>query len=188
MAAESLKVAEAFRIHTFIATSPMHIATKLRSTLDEVIERAIYMVKRARNYTDDVEFSCEDAGRTPIADLARVVEAAINAGATTINIPDTVGYTMPFEFAGIISGLYERVPNIDKAIISVHTHDDLGRRSETHWRRYMPVHAVEGAMNGIGERAGNCSTEEVIMAIKVRKDILNVHTAINHRKYGAPAN
>lgn len=140
MAAESLKVAEAFRIHTFIATSPMHIATKLRSTLDEVIERAIYMVKRARNYTDDVEFSCEDAGRTPIADLARVVEAAINAGATTINIPDTVGYTMPFEFAGIISGLYERVPNIDKAIISVHTRR-FGRRSETHWRRYMPVHA-----------------------------------------------
>ena len=169
VAAESLKVAEAFRIHTFIATSPMHIATKLRSTLDEVIERAIYMVKRARNYTDDVEFSCEDAGRTPIADLARVVEAAINAGATTINIPDTVGYTMPFEFAGIISGLYERVPNIDKAIISVHTHDDLGL-------------AVEGAMNGIGERAGNCSLEEVIMAIKVRKDILNVHTAINHQE------
>lgn len=126
VAAESLKVAEAFRIHTFIATSPMHIATKLRSTLDEVIERAIYMVKRARNYTDDVEFSCEDAGRTPIADLARVVEAAINAGATTINIPDTVGYTMPFEYANIISGLYDRVPNIDKAIISVHTHDDLG--------------------------------------------------------------
>ena len=90
VAAESLKVAEAFRIHTFIATSPMHIATKLRSTLDEVIERAVYMVKRARNYTNDVEFSCEDAGRTPIADLARVVEAAINAGATTINIPDTV--------------------------------------------------------------------------------------------------
>ncbi|CDK53353.1 2-isopropylmalate synthase [Escherichia coli IS5] len=141
VAAESLKVAEAFRIHTFIATSPMHIATKLRSTLDEVIERAIYMVKRARNYTDDVEFSCEDAGRTPIADLARVVEAAINAGATTINIPDTVGYTMPFEFAGIISGLYERVPNIDKAIISVHTHDDLAWQLATHWRRYMPERA-----------------------------------------------
>lgn len=181
--AESLKVAEAFRIHTFIATSPMHIATKLRSTLDEVIERAIYMVKRARNYTDDVEFSCEDAGRTPIADLARVVEAAINAGATTINIPDTVGYTMPFEFAGIISGLYERVPNIDKAIISVHTHDDLGLAVGN---SLAAVHAgarqVEGAMNGIGERAGNCSLEEVIMAIKVRKDILNVHTAINHQE------
>ncbi len=148
-----------------------------------MIERAIYMVKRARNYTDDVEFSCEDAGRTPIADLARVVEAAINAGATTINIPDTVGYTMPFEFAGIISGLYERVPNIDKAIISVHTHDDLGLAVGN---SLAAVHAgarqVEGAMNGIGERAGNCSLEEVIMAIKVRKDILNVHTAINHQE------
>lgn len=181
VAAESLKVAEAFRIHTFIATSPMHIATKLRSTLDEVIERAIYMVKRARNYTDDVEFSCEDAGRTPIADLARVVEAAINAGATTINIPDTVGYTMPFEFAGIISGLYERVPNIDKAIISVHTHDDLGGGRQLTGGGTCRCTPVEGAMNGIGERAGNCSLEEVIMAIKVRKDILNVHTAINHR-------
>ncbi len=183
VAAESLKVAEAFRIHTFIATSPMHIATKLRSTLDEVIERAVYMVKRARNYTNDVEFSCEDAGRTPIADLARVVEAAINAGATTINIPDTVGYTMPFEYANIISGLYERVPNIDKAIISVHTHDDLGIAVGN---ALAAVHAgarqVEGAMNGIGERAGNCALEEVIMAIKVRKDIMNVHTNINHHE------
>ena len=181
VAAESLKVAEAFRIHTFIATSPMHIATKLRSTLDEVIERAVYMVKRARNYTDDVEFSCEDAGRTPIADLARVVEAAINAGAKTINIP--VVYTMPFEFGAIISGLYERVPNIDKAIISVHTHDDLGLGVGN---ALAAVHAgarqVEGAMNGIGERAGNCSLEEVIMAIKVRKDILNVQTRINHQE------
>lgn len=167
----------------------MHIATKLRSTLDEVIERAVYMVKRARNYTDDVEFSCEDAGRTPIADLARVVEAAINAGAKTINIPDTVGYTMPFEFGAIISGLYERVPNIDKAIISVHTHDDLGLGVGN---ALAAVHAgarqVEGAMNGIGERAGNCSLEEVIMAIKVRKDILNVQTRINHRRSGAPVN
>ena len=182
VAAESLKVAEAFRIHTFIATSPMHIATKLRSTLDEVIERAIYMVKRARNYTDDVEFSCEDAGRTPIADLARVVEAAINAGATTINIPDTVGYTMPFEFAGIISGLYERVPNIDKAIISVHTHDDLGLAVGN---SLAAVHAgarqVEGAMNGIGERAGNTSLEEVAMIFKSHKD-LGIVTNINTPK------
>ncbi|MBS4953329.1 MAG: 2-isopropylmalate synthase [Klebsiella pneumoniae] len=152
VAAESLKVAEAFRIHTFIAT-------------------------------DDVEFSCEDAGRTPIADLARVVEAAINAGATTINIPDTVGYTMPFEYANIISGLYDLVPNIDKAIISVHTHDDLGIAVGN---ALAAVHAgarqVEGAMNGIGERAGNCALEEVIMAIKVRKDIMNVHTNINHHE------
>ncbi|MBA0166732.1 MULTISPECIES: 2-isopropylmalate synthase [Pectobacterium] len=183
VAAEALRVAEAFRIHTFIATSPMHIATKLRSTLDEVIERAIYMIKRARNYTDDVEFSCEDAGRTPIPDLCRVVEAAINAGARTINIPDTVGYTMPHEFGNIISSLYQRVPNIDKAIISVHTHDDLGLAVGN---AMAAVHAgarqVEGTLNGIGERAGNCSLEEVIMAIKTRHNILNVHTNINHQE------
>lgn len=181
--AEALKVAEAFRIHTFIATSPMHIATKLHSTLDEVIERAVAIIKRARRYTDDVEFSCEDAGRTPIADLARVVEAAINAGATTINIPDTVGYTMPFEFAAIIRDLYHRVPNIDKAIISVHTHDDLGLAVGN---AIAAIHAgarqVEGAMNGIGERAGNCSLEEMIMAVKVRKDILPVQTRIVHNE------
>ncbi|TSJ56255.1 2-isopropylmalate synthase [Atlantibacter subterranea] len=183
VAAESLRVAEAFRIHTFIATSPMHIATKLRSTLDEVIERAVYMVKRARNYTDDVEFSCEDAGRTPIEDLARVVEAAINAGAKTINIPDTVGYTLPFEFSNIITGLYQRVPNIDKAIISVHTHDDLGMAVGN---ALAAVNAgarqVEGTLNGIGERAGNCALEEVIMGIKLRQNLLNVHTNIHHQE------
>lgn len=183
VAAEALRVADAFRIHTFIATSPMHIATKLRSTLDEVIERAVYMVKRARNYTDDVEFSCEDAGRTPIDELARVVEAAINAGAKTINIPDTVGYTLPFEFSNIITGLYERVPNIDKAIISVHTHDDLGMGVGN---AIAAVHAgarqVEGTLNGIGERAGNCALEEVIMAIKLRQDMMNVHTSVNHQE------
>lgn len=183
VAAESLKVAQAFRIHVFIATSPLHIATKLRSTLDEVIARTIYMVKRARNYTDDVEFSCEDAGRTPGADLARVVEAAIDAGATTINIPDTVGYTLPFEFSGIIRDLYQRVPNIDKAIISVHTHDDLGMAVGN---AIAAINAgarqVEGAINGIGERAGNCALEEVIMAIKVRQDIMKVYTGIHHHE------
>lgn len=183
VAAQALKAAEAFRIHTFIATSPMHIATKLRSTLDEVIERAIYMVKRARNYTDDVEFSCEDAGRTPIEDLTRVVEAAIRAGATTINIPDTVGYTLPYEYGNIISGLFQRVPNIDKAIISVHTHDDLGMAVGN---ALAAVNAgarqVEGTLNGIGERAGNCALEEVIMAIKIRGAIMNAHTNINHNE------
>ncbi|MCK8161400.1 2-isopropylmalate synthase, partial [Erwinia amylovora] len=99
----------------------MHIATKLRSTLPDVIDRAVKMIKRARTYTDDVEFSCEDGGRTPIDDLCRVVEAAINAGATTINIPDTVGYTLPYEYDSIFSALRARVPNIDKAILSVHT-------------------------------------------------------------------
>ncbi|XNM63881.1 2-isopropylmalate synthase [Escherichia coli] len=182
VAAESLKVAEAFRLHTFIATSPMHIATKLRSTLEEVIERAVYMVKR-RAITPTMLSSLVKSGRTPIDQLSRVVEAAINAGATTINIPDTVGYTLPFEFSNIITGLYERVPNIDKAIISVHTHDDLGMAVGN---SLAAVHAgarqVEGAMNGIGERAGNCSLEEAIMAIKVRKDIMKVHTAINHNE------
>lgn len=181
--AEALRVAEAFRIHTFIATSPMHIATKLRSTLDEVIERAVYMVKRARNYTDDVEFSCEDAGRTPIEDLARVVEAAINAGATTINIPDTVGYTTPSEYGNIISSLYQRVPNIDKAIISVHTHDDLGMAVGNAIAAVQAgARQVEGTINGIGERAGNCALEEVIMAIKVRSKLMNLHTNINHHE------
>ncbi len=183
VAAESLKVAEAFRIHTFIATSPMHIATKLRSTLDEVIERAIYMIKRARNYTDDVEFSCEDAGRTPIADLARVVEAAINAGATTVNLPDTVGYTTPYEYGNMISGLYERVPNIDRAIISVHTHDDLGMAVGNAIAAVQAgARQVEGTLNGLGERAGNCALEEVIMAIKTRQQFMNVHTNIHHQE------
>lgn len=183
VAAESLRVAEAFRIHTFIATSPMHIATKLRSTLDEVIERAIHMIKRARNYTDDVEFSCEDAGRTPIEDLARVVEAAINAGATTVNIPDTVGYTTPNEYGHIISSLFERVPNIDKAIISVHTHDDLGMAVGNAIAAVQAgARQVEGTLNGIGERAGNCALEEVIMAIKVRNKMMNLRTNINHNE------
>ena len=180
---ESLRVAEAFRIHTFIATSPMHIATKLRSTLPEVIERAVQMVKRARNYTSDVEFSCEDGGRTPIDDLCRMVEATINAGATTINIPDTVGYTLPGEYAHIIGELMNRVPNIDKAIISVHTHDDLGMATGNALAAVQAgARQVEGTMNGLGERAGNCALEEVIMAIKTRQQIMNVHTNINHQE------
>ncbi|MGD8108067.1 2-isopropylmalate synthase [Pantoea sp. FN0302] len=180
---EALRVAEAFRIHTFIATSPMHIATKLRSTLPEVIERAVYMVKRARNYTSDVEFSCEDGGRTPIDDLCRVVEAAIDAGATTINIPDTVGYTLPHEYAHIIASLRERVPNIDKAILSVHTHDDLGMAVGNSIAAVMAgARQVEGTLNGLGERAGNCALEEVIMAIKTRAAMMDVHTNIHHHE------
>lgn len=180
---EALRVAEAFRIHTFIATSPMHIATKLRSTLPEVIERAVHMVKRARNYTSDVEFSCEDGGRTPIDDLCRVIEATINAGATTINIPDTVGYTLPGEYAHIISSVMNRVPNIDKAIISVHTHDDLGMATGNALAAVQAgARQVEGTLNGLGERAGNCALEEVIMAIKTRAQIMNVHTHIQHQE------
>ncbi|CAJ0991229.1 2-isopropylmalate synthase [Pantoea sp. Nvir] len=178
---EALRVADDYRIHIFIATSPIHIATKLRSTLPDVIERIVYMVKYARNYTNDIEFSCEDGGRTPIDDLYRVVEAAINAGATTINIPDTVGYTLPGEYSNIISQIINHVPYIDKAILSVHTHNDLGMATAN---ALVAIQAgarqVEGTMNGLGERAGNCALEEVIMAIKTRQQILNVHTDINH--------
>ncbi|WP_017348337.1 2-isopropylmalate synthase [Pantoea sp. A4] len=180
---EALRVAEAFRIHTFLATSPGHIATKLRSTLPEVIERACASIKRARNYTDDVEFSCEDGGRTPIDDLCRVVEAAINAGATTINIPDTVGYNLPAEYANIFTQLRERVPNIDKAILSVHTHDDLGMATGNALAGVLAgARQVEGTINGLGERAGNCALEEVIMAIKTRQQIINLNTNIRHQE------
>jgi len=183
VAAEALRVAEAFRIHVFLATSTLHIESKLKRSFEDVMAMAIHSVKRARNYTDDVEFSCEDAGRTPIDNLCRVVEAAIGAGATTINIPDTVGYTTPDQFGGIIKTLYNRVPNIDKAIISVHCHDDLGMSVGNSIAAIQAgARQVEGTLNGIGERAGNCSLEEVIMAIKVRQDYLKVHTNINHQE------
>lgn len=183
VAAEALRVAEAFRIHVFLATSTLHIESKLRLSFEQVIEKAVHSVKRARNYTDDIEFSCEDAGRTPIHNLCRIVEAAINAGATTINIPDTVGYTTPYQFGGIISTLYDRVPNIDKAIISVHCHDDLGMSVANSITAVQAgARQVEGTLNGLGERAGNTALEEVIMAIKTRQDMLNVHTNINHQE------
>lgn len=175
--------AEAFRIHVFLAISTLHIESKLKRSFDEVLPMTVRSIKRARNYTDDVEFSCEDVGRTPIDNLRRVVEAAINAAATTINIPDTVGYTTPNQFSGIITTLYDRVPNIDKAIISVHCHDDLGMAVGNSIAAVQAgARQVEGTLNGIGDRAGNCSLEEVIMAIKVRQDIMNVHTNINHQE------
>ncbi len=183
VAAESLKVAEAFRIHTFISTSTIHVQDKLRRSYDDVIEMGIAAVKRARNYTDDVEFSCEDAGRTPIDNLCRMVEAAINAGARTINIPDTVGYTLPNEFGGIVAQLFDRVPNIDKAIISVHCHDDLGMSVANSMAAVQAgARQVEGTINGLGERAGNCSLEEIAMIIKTRSDFLGVETNIKHEE------
>lgn len=183
VAAAALRVAKAFRIHVFLATSTLHIESKLQKTFADVMAMAVASIKHARNYTDDVEFSCEDAGRTPIDNLCRVVEAAINAGATTINIPDTVGFTTPYQFGGIISNLYQRVPNIDKAIISVHCHDDLGMSVANSITAVQAgARQVEGTINGLGERAGNCSLEEVIMAIKVRQKMLAVHTGINHQE------
>jgi 2-isopropylmalate synthase len=177
---EALKVADQFRIHTFIATSEIHVGAKLRKSQDEIVEMAVHAVKRARNYTNDVEFSCEDAGRTHIDYLCRMVEAAIKAGATTVNIPDTVGYTTPTEFGGIIKNLFNRVPNIDKAIISVHCHNDLGLAVANSLAAVeQGARQVEATINGIGERAGNCSLEEIAMILKTRHGLLNLNTNIN---------
>ncbi|TNH06432.1 2-isopropylmalate synthase, partial [Testudinibacter sp. TR-2022] len=157
---EALKDAERFRIHTFIASSALHVEAKLKSTFDDVVERAVRAVKRARNYTNDVEFSCEDAGRTGIDNICRIVEAAINAGATTVNIPDTVGFCLPTEYGNIIHQVMNRVPNIDKAIVSVHCHNDLGMATANSLTAVLNgARQIECTVNGIGERAGNTALE-----------------------------
>ncbi len=180
---QALKVAEQFRIHTFISTSDVHVKQKLRKEFSDVEAMAVHAVKHARKYTDDVEFSCEDAGRTPIDNLCRMVESAIKAGATTVNIPDTVGYTMPFEFQGIITDLFNRVPNIDQAIISVHCHNDLGLAVANSMAAVQAgARQIECTINGIGERAGNCSLEEVAMIMQTRQALLGVKTNINHQE------
>ena len=177
---EALHGIDHYRIHTFIATSDVHVKDKLKKGFDDVVEMAVKAVKRARNYTDDVEFSCEDAGRTPIDHLCRMVENAIKAGATTINIPDTVGYTLPYEFGGIIKTLFNRVPNIDKATISVHCHNDLGMATANSLSAVIEgARQIECTVNGLGERAGNTSLEEVVMAMKLREQYMKgVYTNI----------
>jgi len=173
-AAEALKGAEASRIHTFIATSPIHMQYKLQMQPDAVVEQAVRAVKRARNYTDDVEFSCEDAGRSEIDFLCRIIEAAINAGASTINIPDTVGYAIPGEFGSTIKTLLDRIPNSDKAIFSVHCHNDLGLAVANSLSAVQNgARQVECTINGLGERAGNASLEEVVMAVRTRSDLFD---------------
>ena len=181
VAAEALKVAEAFRIHTFIATSALHVEAKLKRSFEDVIEMAVHAVKRARGYTDDVEFSCEDAGRTGIDNICRIVEAAIKAGATTVNIPDTVGYCLPTQYGSIIADVVNLVPNIDKAVISVHCHNDLGMATANSLTAVLNgARQIECTINGIGERAGNTALEEVVMAIKTRQDMFNgLDTRIN---------
>ncbi|RLV61648.1 2-isopropylmalate synthase [Parashewanella curva] len=181
--ADSLKVADQFRIHTFISTSDIHVLQKLRREFSDVEQMAINAVKFARRFTDDVEFSCEDAGRTSIDNLCRMVESAINAGATTVNIPDTVGYTLPNEFSSIVEQLLNRVPNIDKAIISVHCHNDLGMAVANSMSAIEAgARQVECTINGIGERAGNCSLEEIAMILQTRQKMLGLHTNINHKE------
>ena len=178
-AAEALAGANAGRIHTFIATSPIHMQHKLRLPPDQVVEQAVRAVKRARNLCADVEFSCEDAGRSEIDFLCRIIEAAIDAGARTINIPDTVGYAIPHQFAETIGQIIQRVPNADKAVFSVHCHNDLGLAVANSLAAVTAgARQVECTINGLGERAGNAALEEIVMAIKTRKDLLDVHTRI----------
>jgi 2-isopropylmalate synthase len=177
---EAIKPAASARIHTFIATSPIHMQMKLRMTPDQVFEQAIDAVTRARAYTDDVEFSPEDAGRSELDYLCRIIEAVIKAGARTINIPDTVGYTMPWQFGSLIGSLIERIPNSDKAVWSVHCHNDLGMAVANSLSAVMQgARQVECTINGLGERAGNASLEEIVMAVKTRKDVFPCATRID---------
>jgi len=175
---EALQYAgERARIHTFIATSDIHMKYKLQMEPDKVLAAAVKAVKHACRYTPNVEFSCEDATRTRLPFLAEVVEAAIDAGATTVNIPDTVGYTTPFEFFNIIKYLKDNVANIDKAVISVHCHNDLGLAVANSISAVQAgAGQVECTINGIGERAGNCSLEEFVMVLRTRHDILTFYT------------
>jgi 2-isopropylmalate synthase len=179
-AGEALKGANASRIHTFIATSPIHMQMKLRMEPDQVIENAVKAVKRARKYTDNVEFSPEDAGRSELDFLCRILEAVIDAGATTLNIPDTVGYNLPQQFGELIYNLRERIPNSDKAIFSVHCHNDLGLAVANSLSAVMNgARQVECTVNGLGERAGNASLEEVVMAVRTRQDLFPCDTNID---------
>src|ERR1700741_2529624 len=171
--AEPIKPPKQKRIHTFLSTSPVHMKYKLQKEPHEVYEMVIAQVTRARSHTDDVEWSSEDGTRTEHDFLCRCVEAAIKAGATTINVPDTVGYTVPEEYFALLKRLRERVPNSDAARFSVHCHNDLGMAVAN---SLAGVHAgarqIECTINGIGERAGNASLEEIVMAIKTRVDVL----------------
>lgn len=179
-AAAALKAAQNARIHTFIATSPIHMQHKLRMQPDDVVAQAVRSIKQARNLVADVEFSCEDAGRSDIDFLCRIIEAAINAGASTINIPDTVGYAIPEEFGHTIKTLLERIPNAHKAIFSVHCHNDLGLAVANSLAAVTNgARQVECTINGLGERAGNASLEEVVMALRTRSDLFGIETNID---------
>jgi len=179
-AAEALKPAASARIHTFIATSPIHMREKLHMQPDEVLAQAVHAVQRARKYTDNVEFSPEDAGRSEIDFLCRVLEAVIDAGATTVNIPDTVGYNLPHQFGDLIRQLIERVPNADKAVFSVHCHNDLGLAVANSLSAVLNgARQVECTINGLGERAGNAALEEIVMTVRTRRDIFPCDTNLD---------
>ncbi|MEQ8791081.1 MAG: 2-isopropylmalate synthase [Pirellulaceae bacterium] len=180
---EALKHGKRSRIHVFLATSAIHREFKLKMTREEIVDRAVRGVERAVGYCDNVEFSPEDAARTEVDFLCEVVEKAIAAGAATVNIPDTVGYATPSHMGQVISSLVNRVPNIDKAVISVHCHNDLGLAVAN---SLAAVEAgagqIECTINGIGERAGNCSLEEVVMAMRTRQDFYHCQTTVNTQR------
>jgi 2-isopropylmalate synthase len=177
---EAIRGAVSGRIHTFIATSPIHMEKKLRMTPDQVVEQAVKAVKWARKWTDNVEFSPEDAGRSDPDFLCRILEAVIDAGAGTLNIPDTVGYNLPQQFGALIATLRERIPNSDKAIFSVHCHNDLGLAVANSLSAVLNgARQVECTINGLGERAGNASLEEIVMAVRTRQDVFGCDTNID---------
>jgi 2-isopropylmalate synthase len=177
---EAVRDAPKRRIHTFHSTSDIHLKYQFRVSREEALKRSVEMVKLARSFVDDVEFSPMDATRTDINYLCEVVEAVIEAGASTVNIPDTVGYSIPVEFGSMIKMIHKRVKNIDKAVISVHCHNDLGLAVANSLSAVINgAGQIECTINGIGERAGNCSMEEVVMALRTRRDIFNADTGIN---------
>jgi len=179
-AGESVQSADKPRIHTFIATSDIHLAKKLEIGREECLDRITEAVQQARSLVDDVEFSAEDATRTDLAFLCEAVRAALTAGATTINIPDTVGYTFPEEFSSLIVTLFKEVQGLNEAVVSVHCHDDMGLAVANSLAAIRSgARQVECTINGIGERAGNASLEEIVMALEVRKDLTEHHTDIN---------
>ncbi len=176
---EAIKFAKSPRIHTFIATSPLHMKFKLKKTEEEVLESIKKTVSYARNLCSNIEWSCEDAGRSDLEFLYKCIELAITCGATTINIPDTVGYTLPQEFGKIFSQVKNNVSNIDKAILSSHTHNDLGLATANNVAAIQEgARQIECTINGMGERAGNSSLEEIVMTLKVKKDLMPFHTDI----------
>ena len=179
-AGAAIKPANSGRIHTFLATSPIHMEQKLRMSPDEVVEAAVKAVRMARQFTDNIEFSPEDAGRSEPDFLCRVIEAVIAEGATTINIPDTVGYNVPHQFGALIKDLRERIPNSDKAVFSVHCHNDLGLAVGNSLSAVLNgARQVECTINGLGERAGNASLEEIVMAVRTRQDVFDCDTNLD---------
>ena len=182
-AADALKNAKLSRIHTFIATSPIHMEMKLKMTPEQVIKNAVNAVNIAKDNAEDVEFSPEDAGRSDFNFLCEIIEQVINAGATTINIPDTVGYNMPHQFGELIEKIISNVPNANKAIFSVHCHNDLGLAVSNSLSSVLHgARQVECTINGLGERAGNAALEEIVMTVKTRRDIFSCDTRINTKK------